>query len=159
MLKDKLCSLKLSKKLKESGYNIPSLFYWVKNKENDDWYITTKKNDKGLNEIFELRDLTIYGFGCQCCNEFYDIDENKIYPALMSDDLGNIIMYFQKNNSDYIVDSYFEYIYYVILLKSRECLKLPNIAFKSDKEIIAKEKLIIYLMDVNLINIERINNE
>lgn len=97
-LEDQVCSLELSKKLKELGVRQDGYFYWVKPlipeqtylnqdkvKEWPEYFLSSHELDKPVHIV----DDEIYSYGCGCCSWSMEICE--IYSAFTASELSEMI--------------------------------------------------------------------
>jgi hypothetical protein len=91
-IEQQVVSLGLAKKLCELGAKQESVFYWVNKVSDGEWYLATHLEDK----IFQIREFSsspwaVYGFGCECCNNYFDIDKEQIYSAFTAAEIGKLL--------------------------------------------------------------------
>lgn len=103
-LEQQVVSLELAKRIKELGIKQESLFYWCEKLSDKTIHIATKGNLSDKNTIFQLREFnssnnSLYGFGCECCNEYFDV-EKEIFSALAASELLHILPHYIDTNKD-----------------------------------------------------------
>jgi hypothetical protein len=138
-LENQVCSLELSIKLKELGVNQESLFYWYKDKKDEDRW-----------KIFQLYGLNIkLKNGNECViSAFNAVELGNMLPSRLQGDSGstgdsflNMTKYFNNTNViSYVVSDNLT----------------PIICIIDDLEVNARAKMLIFLLENELIKMSKI---
>jgi hypothetical protein len=129
-LEDQVVSLELAKRLKELGANQESLFYWVKEDDPYIWYNSNNypiKTEKLYNAAYTVSELGLF------LPHGLNKDGEDYYLFIMK--LDNWHICYTRENGD----------------------KEPLFWFKDDKEADARAKMLIHLLENNIIKVEDIN--
>lgn len=137
-LEDQVCSLELAKKLKSLGVKQESLFYWCNDGEIDHWYLAYC--EKGVspdaiknNWVYSAFTLAELGEMLPDTFESYKLNQSR----------NNFVKFTQKWNCYYQINGGVEYGKY----------QLRRINFNADTEANARAKMLVYLLENNLITL------
>jgi hypothetical protein len=165
-LESQVTSLELSKKLKELEVKQESLFYWIKKdkyrpfdsdkKIDDDFIIIFSAKQEYL--INEDNEDIVESYGCGCCSSEYMIHEK--YSAFTASELGQMLPS-EFNCPD---DGKLSLIYE----KTLNNIWLTQTLYEGGKGVYVQDssseadsraKMLIYLLENNLIDVKDINND
>jgi hypothetical protein len=141
-LSDQVCSLELSKRLKELSVKQESYFYWC----NFDLQWTlfhpkTREGDmQGPSDLWLLNDLQNRELACS---------------AFTVAELGEILRKFDIENTNHLeIDAYNTYDYFNIVLKPTRAIDFQSIYVKDYKEADARARMLIYLLENKLMDLK-----
>lgn len=132
-IEDQVCSLELSKRLKELRVKQKSLFWWRR------WIPT-----KGSTYLTPEWKLSLFPGS----TGIYEI-----ISAFTSSELGEMLRHFEFKYK-YEIDQYNTYNYFNIVLKPSKCTGEPSICIKEFTEVNARATMLIYLLENGLIKNE-----
>lgn len=129
MLEDQVCSLELSKKLKDIGFKHDSYYVWIT-------VLKTGFNFIKRREDYEPDSIDVGAFN---------------YPAFSGTELGEILRDFDINNDLHLtIDSYNTYDYYNLVLKPTKGIDFHELYIKDFKECDVRARMLIFILENNL---------